>query len=189
MPAMTTSVSRRSFIAQAAAAASLAAVGPGALFAQSKTAKPLFKISLAEWSLHRELQKKMLDNLDFAKVTRTVFNIDAIEYVNQFFKDKAEDAAYLAEPALCRVAAQMTDEHFERLSPFLHDSHWEATNNDAERFWAQISPRPRTTRPHIDSPQGEAAQDASRLASSYETVTSFTEYSQIGYCFSYWSMV
>ena len=39
----------------------------------------------------------MLDNLDFAKVTRTVFGIDAVEYVNQFFKDKAKDAAYLAE--------------------------------------------------------------------------------------------
>ncbi len=93
---MITPVSRRSFIAQAAAAASLAAVRPSLLAAPAPP-EPLFTISLAQWSLHRELQKKVLDNLDFAKVTRTVFNIDAVEYVNQFFKDKAEDPAYLAE--------------------------------------------------------------------------------------------
>ncbi len=93
---MSTHLSRRSFLVTgAAAAASLVTVRPSGLFAQAK--KPPFTISLAEWSLHRELQKKVIDNLDFAKVTRTVFDIDAIEYVNQFFKDKAEDSAYLAE--------------------------------------------------------------------------------------------
>jgi sugar phosphate isomerase/epimerase len=91
---MSTRLSRRSFIA---AAASLAAVRPEGLLAQAKRGTRPFKISLAEWSLHRELQKKALDNLDFAKVARTVFDIDAIEYVNQFFKDKANDASYLAE--------------------------------------------------------------------------------------------
>ncbi|HEX6693907.1 MAG TPA: sugar phosphate isomerase/epimerase family protein [Longimicrobiales bacterium] len=56
-----------------------------------------YRISLAEWSLHRELGEKKLDNLDFARVAREDFDIDAIEYVNSFFKDKATDAAYLAE--------------------------------------------------------------------------------------------
>jgi sugar phosphate isomerase/epimerase len=88
---MSTPLSRRSFLT---AAASLAAIRPASLFAQS--GNPPFKISLAQWSLHRELQKKLLDNLDFAQVTRT-FDIDAVEYVNQFFKDKANDSAYLAE--------------------------------------------------------------------------------------------
>lgn len=63
----------------------------------SNTAKPMFfKISLAEWSLHRTLQEKKLDNLDFAATARG-YGLDAIEYVNQFFADKAKDAAYLAE--------------------------------------------------------------------------------------------
>jgi len=88
---MSTPLSRRSFLT---AAASLAAIRPASLSAQS--GNPPFKISLAQWSLHRELQKKLLDNLDFAQVTRT-FDIDAVEYVNQFFKDKANDSAYLAE--------------------------------------------------------------------------------------------
>lgn len=56
-----------------------------------------FKISLAEWSLHKTLFAEKMTNLDFARVTREEFDIDAIEYVNQFFKDKAKDKAYLDE--------------------------------------------------------------------------------------------
>jgi L-ribulose-5-phosphate 3-epimerase len=59
--------------------------------------EPLFKISLAEWSLHRALFSKQLDHLDFAKVTKNDYGISAVEYVNQFFKDKAGDRGYLAE--------------------------------------------------------------------------------------------
>ena len=56
-----------------------------------------FKISLAQWSLHKALFGKELDHLDFARVARRDFGIEAIEYVNAFFKDKARDAGYLAE--------------------------------------------------------------------------------------------
>ncbi|MHC4943575.1 MAG: sugar phosphate isomerase/epimerase family protein [Planctomycetota bacterium] len=56
-----------------------------------------FEISLAEWSLHRTLFAKEMDNLDFAQKAREDYGIGAIEYVNSFFKDKAEDAAYLKE--------------------------------------------------------------------------------------------
>ena len=59
--------------------------------------KPLFQISLAEWSLHRTLFDGKLDNLDFAKTAKNDFGIEAVEYVNQFFKDKARDRKYLAE--------------------------------------------------------------------------------------------
>lgn len=40
---------------------------------------------------------------------------------------------YLAVPALRRALARMTDARFEQLSSFLRQSHWEATNNGAER--------------------------------------------------------
>ena len=50
-----------------------------------------FRISLAQWSLHRTLRSGKLDNLDFAKVTRERFGLAAVEYVNGFFKDKACD--------------------------------------------------------------------------------------------------
>ncbi len=55
-----------------------------------------FKISLAEWSFHRALQAKQLDNLDFPAKAKS-FGITGVEYVNQFFKDKAKDTAYLTE--------------------------------------------------------------------------------------------
>lgn len=58
---------------------------------------PLFEISLAEWSLHRTLRKGALDPRDFASTARKLFGITAVEHVNQFFKDKARDAQYLAD--------------------------------------------------------------------------------------------
>lgn len=63
----------------------------------SSTKKYFFDISLAEWSLHRTLFAKELDNLDFAETAAKKYGIYAVEYVNQFFKDKANDKAYLNE--------------------------------------------------------------------------------------------
>ena len=57
----------------------------------------LFKISLAEWSLHRNLQSGKIDHLDFCKVAKNDFGLDAVEYVNSFFFDKAQDQSYLKE--------------------------------------------------------------------------------------------
>jgi L-ribulose-5-phosphate 3-epimerase len=72
---------------------------PTAEQGSSRHSKEPFKISLAQWSWHRRLrgqQQPKLDNLDFAEEARSL-GIKAIEYVNQFFKDKAKDARYLAE--------------------------------------------------------------------------------------------
>lgn len=91
-------IDRREFIRQSAqtmAGAGLAAVAGESLLAAP--AKQLFKISLAEWSLHNALFKKEIDNLDFAKIARQNYGISAIEFVNQFFKDKAKDTSYLKE--------------------------------------------------------------------------------------------
>ena len=85
--------SRRSFLATSAAA--LAAAQASVASAAPAAAK--FEISLAEWSLHRTIFGGKLDNRDFAATAKKEFGIEAIEYVNQFFKDKAKDAAYLAE--------------------------------------------------------------------------------------------
>ncbi|NOT08252.1 MAG: TIM barrel protein [Gemmatimonadales bacterium] len=96
---MTRHPSRREFLVQGSGAlAGLAFAGRALapLQAGAQTGE-LFKISLAQWSLHKALQSKLLDHLDFAKVAREEFDIGAIEYVNSFFKDKATDAAYLAQ--------------------------------------------------------------------------------------------
>ena len=100
MIAMTTTIHRRQFLRRASA---LSAAGLGAYSLAESTAHaldattPLYKISLAEWSLHRTLRSGQLDNLDFAKTAKNDYGIEAIEYVNQFFKDKAKDKEYLTE--------------------------------------------------------------------------------------------
>jgi L-ribulose-5-phosphate 3-epimerase len=89
-------VSRRHFLSAASLATAALAL-PRFSFALAEEAAP-FKISLAEWSLHRTIRdQKKLTNLDFAKVAKEEFGIEAIEYVNQFFKDKATDNTYLAD--------------------------------------------------------------------------------------------
>lgn len=76
----------------------VAGVGAGHLVNINSSAKdPLFRISLAEWSLHRTIFGGKLDNLDFARAAKNDYGIAAVEYVNQFFKDKAKDRAYLNE--------------------------------------------------------------------------------------------
>lgn len=93
---MSTRVNRRSFLKSAAVAGaglSWAGVGCSTL----PIASPLFSISLAEWSFNKELFSGEMDHLDFALVAKRDFGLDGVEYVNQFFKDKASDPDYLAE--------------------------------------------------------------------------------------------
>lgn len=54
-------------------------------------------VSLAQWSLHRALSAGDLEALDFPRFTRERFGITAVEYVNQFFKDRAVDFAWLEQ--------------------------------------------------------------------------------------------
>ncbi len=61
------------------------------------SADPLFRISLAEWSFHRALFSGALSHLDFITRARKDYGLDGVEYVNQFFMDKARDQAYLRE--------------------------------------------------------------------------------------------
>lgn len=97
---MTIGFNRRQFLASSGALAA-AGMAPelllGALPMPALKEDPLFKISLAEWSLHRALKGGELDNLDFPRVAKEEFGISGVEYVNQFFKDKASDGKYLAQ--------------------------------------------------------------------------------------------
>lgn len=63
----------------------------------SMTGSLFFDISLAEWSLHKSIFSGEIDHLDFAGMAKKEFDIHAVEYVNQFFKDKAKDHDYLKE--------------------------------------------------------------------------------------------
>lgn len=55
-----------------------------------------FKLSLAQWSLNKSIKAGKLDNLDFAEKAKSL-DFEGIEYVNQFFIDKAKDIKYLHE--------------------------------------------------------------------------------------------
>ncbi len=93
------SAGRRQFLLTGAAAGAGLALGTAPMSrAFAAAAEPLFKISLAEWSLHRAIfDDKTLENLNFPAYAKDKCGIDAVEYVNQFFKDKARDEAYLGE--------------------------------------------------------------------------------------------
>ncbi len=89
-------LNRRDFI-KSSLIAGAATATLGFRCAQPVAKETLFKISLAEWSLHKALFANDINNLDFPKFAKQECGIDAVEYVNQFFKDKAQDTAYLQE--------------------------------------------------------------------------------------------
>jgi sugar phosphate isomerase/epimerase len=95
---------RRTFMKSAAlAAAGLSAgsiagakdMGSSSLTQEHPERELFFDISLAQWSLNKALFGKELDNLDFPAYTKEKFDIHAVEYVNQFFKDA--DTEYIKE--------------------------------------------------------------------------------------------
>jgi len=100
-------INRRDFVKSSAVASAALAAGSLPLAAladhhegeseHSASSEPLYRISLAEWSLHRTINSGEMTNLDFPAVAKNEFDIDAVEYVNQFFKDKANDTSYLSE--------------------------------------------------------------------------------------------
>lgn len=116
---MSGETSRRELLAKGAAVAGTAALGSAAGLAATDNNKsehaatfpepaadwkchapygaPLFKISVAQWSLNKLFWEGAIDNLDFGPFVRKHFDLDAVEWVNGFFKDKAQDLTYLRE--------------------------------------------------------------------------------------------
>ena len=92
-------MNRREFVKQSSVAvgAMSASASVGCQSLAGSSSNSLYDISLAQWSLNREFFGGKLNALDFAKVTKEEFDLDAIEYVNQFFKDKANDESYLGQ--------------------------------------------------------------------------------------------
>ena len=90
---LTNRVDRREFVVTASKTFAVVCLAPMAC--GGAAADPLFRISLAQWSLHRALRAGEIDPLDFPRVAREVFGIDAVEYVNQFYVDRGRDVPYL----------------------------------------------------------------------------------------------
>lgn len=100
-----TPLSRRNFLQASAGvmvAGTFAGLAPAALqkrraarvaTAAATGVKPLYEISLAQWSLHKAFFAKKLDPTNFPKITKS-FGITGVEFVNQFYKEKKNDDAY-----------------------------------------------------------------------------------------------
>ena len=90
---MPLATSRRQFLQTAAIAAAAALGTARSAFAQA----PLFDISLAQWSLHKRFFDKQGDPTNFATMAKKEFGINAVEFVNQFYKDKKGNSAYFTD--------------------------------------------------------------------------------------------
>lgn len=56
-----------------------------------KDSEPIFELSLAQWSLHKEIQSGKLDPMDFAKKAKEL-GFTGIEYVSQLYTHLYKDA-------------------------------------------------------------------------------------------------
>lgn len=59
--------------------------------------KPIFNISLAQWSLHRAHFGEYLKPIDFPRIASEQFGFKAVEYVNVFFPDQEPTAEFVGE--------------------------------------------------------------------------------------------
>jgi len=92
------SLPRREFLQLSGTVLGSCLISRMSLVAADAPAKPsLYEISLAQWSLHRRFFNDKADPMEFAKMSKQEFGIDAVEYVNQFYKQKKQDNATLKE--------------------------------------------------------------------------------------------
>ena len=92
---MSYSSNRREFLAATAAATAGLTLGTTAMANEAK--KPLYKISVAEYSVHRLIASGELDPLDYGPFCKEKFGVDAVEYWMGPYNDKAKDTKYMDE--------------------------------------------------------------------------------------------
>lgn len=80
-------MNRRSLLQTLAAPLALpvsTALSPTGALAQ--TGAKWFQTSLAEWSLHKAIQSRLITNLDFPRIAREHFGIEGLEFVNALWE-------------------------------------------------------------------------------------------------------
>ena len=90
---------RREFLAATTAATAGLSLGNLSMCSlnAAESNVPLFKISVAEYSLHRMIGEGKLDPRDYGPFCKKKFDVDAVEYWMGPFNDKAQDRAYMDE--------------------------------------------------------------------------------------------
>jgi len=82
---------RRVFISKAAMGTAALAAAP--VIGGSPDQKEL-QISLAQWSLHKSFNDGTLNPVDFAAIAMEKYGIHAVEYVNNFYRDRVADETF-----------------------------------------------------------------------------------------------
>lgn len=92
-------LSRRDFLKTTTAASAGLSLSTliGSRVIAAESGDPLYKISVAEYSLHRMLGRGELDPRDYAPFCKEKFGVDAVEYWMGPYADKANDDAYMGE--------------------------------------------------------------------------------------------
>ncbi|MBL8230292.1 MAG: TIM barrel protein [Bryobacterales bacterium] len=80
-------MNRRDFFRATGAAALLPSLSSTAS-AQEGTGR--YKVSLAQWSLHKAIQSRMITNLQFPRIAREQFGIEGLEFVNTLMEPPIE---------------------------------------------------------------------------------------------------
>lgn len=93
---------RRKFIINTAIASASSIVLPSLLnkafqAENNNSMEKELKISLAQWSLHRSFRNGELDPVDFAAISKNKYEIDAVEYVNQFYVSQAGNEIFFQQ--------------------------------------------------------------------------------------------
>lgn len=88
-------IDRRSMLGVATTASAAVLLAKSALAVNNNLR---FDLSLVETSLTRSLRMKKITHLDFVRIAKEEFEIDAVEYASEFFPDGAPpDEAYIKE--------------------------------------------------------------------------------------------
>lgn len=86
------------------------------------------RLSLAQWSLHRALEKGEIKAVDFAQIAKNSFGINAVEYVNQFYVDMATSEKFWSQ-----MKQRAESEDVQSLLIMVDNEGELGNSNDAER--------------------------------------------------------
>ncbi|MEP7363160.1 MAG: sugar phosphate isomerase/epimerase family protein [Acidobacteriota bacterium] len=90
---------------------------------------PKFRISLAEWSVHKAIRGKMITNLEFPRIAREQFGIEGLEFVNALWE--APTSGYVT-----RLKRNMNDTGTKCVLIMCDDEGYMGATDKAERLRA-----------------------------------------------------
>ena len=84
-------LNRRGFLKSSSLFGGLAGAGMPVGGSASQSAGGKFRISLAQWSLHKAIGSRLTTNLEFPRIAREQFGIEGLEFVNALWEAPTQD--------------------------------------------------------------------------------------------------